>query len=1214
MERLSLPIDRIRPHYDVIVVGSGYGGAITASRLARAGKSVAVLERGREMQPGEYPETLLELEREVNVTTPLPFEKQLEKGASAVHLLNQSGLFNFHLHPDINVLVGCGLGGTSLINANVSLRPDASVFQRDVWPRELRANDQGGLPGDLVRGFEKAEKMLGASLYPDSAPRLAKLEAHRATAAAMGAPHALVPLNVTFTEGVNEAGVPQPACNQCGDCVSGCNHGAKNTVLMNYLPDARSFGAEIFTNARVESVARAPNGEGYQVFFRILKAGQEIFDGPPLFVSASVVVLAAGTLGSTEILLKSRAAGLPTSDRLGDRFGGNGDALAFAYNVDRPIHGVGCGAEPPDQLAPVGPCITGMIDLRGQARPEDRMIIEEGAIPGALGAVLPAIMSAAATVLGHDTDASVLGRARQASRAAESSIFGPHRGAVDQTQTYLVMVDDQGDGRMSLTDHGDLQIGWSGIGARPMFQLAATRALEAATALRGVYLKDPFWSKPFNDKLITVHPLGGCALGESAEAGVVNHKGQVFAGASGSAAHEGLYVADGAIIPCPLGVNPLLTISALAERNAERIAADRGWSIDWSPARPRAPEPSRLGVRFTELMHGYFRPGEVESFERGARDGQATGSALRFTLTIESDDLDAMISQPDHAAVTVGTVEATALSPRPLAVTGGIFNLFVKNPVEAGTRNMRYRLPLIAEDGARYYLEGFKVIRDDKGTDIWSDCTTLYTSVFEGTGPEGRLIGKGILRLTPADFAKQLQTMQALGAKDKVERLTALARFGALFAGPLFEVYGGVAMPVEALLPGSHESPPAAPAAAPEASSGLRGLAEKANPLAALTRAGEHIAGAVANVQAKVEQRLSHLLKPAHPEAPPRRKRPLRAPAPEVREARSADGVKIMLTRYRGGSRGPVLLAPDLGSSSRIYQLDTIDVSLTEYLVAHGYDVWLLDSRASALLPTAASAYTAEDIAAKDIPAALAVVREETGSKDAQVVAHGYGAIAFTLALLSGLPGVRSAVLSQVAAHVVVPPLQEVRSGLHLASTLEALGVNDLKAYSEGRVDWKDRMFDLGLKLQLVPLGERCRSALCHRVTFLYGLLFEHARLNEATHGALHELFGVAGVKAFDDLSAMVRAGSVMRAGPAVLEASLGRLALPIAFIHGEKNRRFSPKSTELTYEALRRANGASLYSRHVIPGYGDIDCIAGKDAVNDVYPHILAHLDKTSG
>jgi cholesterol oxidase len=394
----------------------------------------------------------------------------------------------------------------------------------------------------------------------------------------------------------------------------------------------------------------------------------------------------------------------------------------------------------------------------------------------------------------------------------------------------------------------------------------------------------------------------------------------------------------------------------------------------------------------------------------------------------------------------------------------------------------------------------------------------------------------------------------------------------------------------------------------------LKGLVEKANPLPALTRAGEQIASAVANVQATVGHSLDRLIKPAHPDAPPRRKRPLRAEAPEVYDAHAQDGAKILLTRYRGGSKGPVMLAPDLGTSSRMYQLDTIDVSLTEYLVAHGYDVWLLDPRSSALLPTAGSPYTAEDIALRDIPAALAVVRDETGASSAQVVAHGFGALALTISLLSGLTGVRSAVLSQVAAHVVVPPLQEIRSGLHLASTLEALGVKDLKAYSEGRLDWKDRMFDLGLKLQLVPPAERCRSPICHRITFMYGLLFEHARMNEATHATLHELFGVAGVKAFEDLAAMVRAGSVVRGGAAVLEASLGKLALPLAFIHGEKNRRFLPKSTEKTLEALRRKNGAALYSRHVIPGYGDIDCITGKDAVNDVFPHILAHLDRTAG
>ncbi|HNN98291.1 MAG TPA: GMC oxidoreductase, partial [Pseudomonadota bacterium] len=172
------------------------------------------------------------------------------------------------------------------------------------------------------------------------------------------------------------------------------------------------------------------------------------------------------------------------------------------------------------------------------------------------------------------------------------------------------------------------------------------------------------------------------------EHGVVNQRGQVFAGTVGDAVHSGLYVADGSLIPRALGVNPLLTISALAEYIAQGIAQDRGLAIDWSrrvaAGRP-APKP---GVRFTETMHGHFQRGETESFARGDLAGKRAESSFRFVLTIHSPDLEAMINEPEHAAQLSGTVLAPALHPRPLVVPSGLFNLFVRNPSQANTRNM----------------------------------------------------------------------------------------------------------------------------------------------------------------------------------------------------------------------------------------------------------------------------------------------------------------------------------------------------------------------------------------------------------------------------------------------------------------------------------------------------------------------------------------------
>ena len=142
---------------------------------------------------------------------------------------------------------------------------------------------------------------------------------------------------------------------------------------------------------------------------------------------------------------------------------------------------------------------------------------------------------------------------------------------------------------------------------------------------------------------------------------------------------------------------------------------------------------------------------------------------------------------------------------------------------------------------------------------------------------------------------------------------------------------------------------------------------------------------------------------------------------------------------------------------------------------------------------------------------------------------------------------------------------------------------------------------------------ERCTSPVCHRISFLYALLYEHDQLNQATHDALHEMFGVANIGAFEHLALLVRKGRILAAdGSDAYLPHLHRLAIPIAFIHGAENQCYLPKSTEITYNLLRKKNGASLYARQVIPNYGHIDCIFGKNAARDVYPLILAHLERT--
>ncbi|HXJ93262.1 MAG TPA: alpha/beta fold hydrolase [Terriglobia bacterium] len=1142
MARLSSAVENIRDHYSVVVVGSGYGAAIAASRLARAGQQVCVLERGKEFQPSEYPDTAARALEQIQANTP------------AGHLGSANALYEFNVNEDINVFKGCGLGGTSLVNANVALRAEPRVFEDPRWPKTLR-DDLGTLVED---GYRRAEEMLKPNPYPsENYPALPKLEAHEKSAKSMGAKFYRTPINVNFTlTGKNHVDVDQRPCSCCGDCVTGCNYAAKNTLIMNYLPDARNHGAKIYTEVDVRWIER--QGNRWLIHYEPLGAGREKFKAPELTLSCEMLVLGGGALGSTEILLRSKAHGLALSDKVGERFTGNGDVLAFAYDTNQVINGVGWGHHRPGQIPPVGPCITGVIDLREQPVLDDGMVIEEGSPPGPLAGFLPAALALAGDLVGREVKPGPFEEIREEERKLVSWIEGPYRGAVRNTQTYLVMTHDGGNGRMVL-ENDRLRIEWPGVGDEPIFDKAAARLQDAATALGGKYVRNPLWSKVLHNSLLSVHPLGGCVMAEDATQGVINHKGQVFSSAQGDAVYAGLYVMDGAVIPRPLGVNPLLTISALAERSVALAARDRGWKIDYSlPSKaPGAVPPQKPGIEFTETMKGYFSS-QVKtpspalqldpSFQNGFGKGKAENSPFQFTLTIASQDLDDMISNPAHEARMVGTVIAPTLSPQPLTAEG-TFNLFTVDASNVDTHNMQYRMKMVTDAGRAYYFEGFKATKPDFVFEGWPATSTLYITVYDGENAGSPILGKGILRILPEDFARQLTTMKVVNAGSLEERLRYEGRFAQFFLGPLFDTYADI-----------------------------------------------FVRPTVFNV-----------------DAPPRRKRPLRVAAPQVAFFKTADGVGLRLTRYQGGNKGPVILSHGLGVSSLIFSMDTIDTNMLEYLFAHGYDVWLLDYRSSIALPAAAMQASGDDVATLDYPAAVAKVLELTGAKSVQMVVHCWGSTTFFMAMLAGLKGVRSAVASQIATQVRGPIATHIKTGLHLPSFLKAIGVEDLTAYVDNHEALLAKVYDEGLKLYPIELKNRCTNATCHRITFMYAPLYEHANLNEATHDNLHEMFGIANTKAFIHLQRLTNIGHLVNfEGKDVYLPHLDRLAIPISFIHGAQNECFLPESTALTLQDLAKANGSNLYQRHVIPGYGHIDCIYGKNAANDVYPFVLEHLEAT--
>lgn len=568
MARLALPASDVRVQYDAVVIGSGYGGGVAASRLARMGLKVAVLERGREVLPGEFPTTIFDAQRQTQIW------------AAGRRSGPATGLFDIRLGRDVHVVSGCGVGGTSLINANVCLNPTALVLEDEIWPQAIHADHA------LHVGFHRAREMLAPEPLPERTRPL-KLEALEKAAAAMGRTVERVPLHIAFRDQKTQSGVEQPACTECGDCMGGCNVGAKTTVHSTYLADAVNHGCEIYEGARVRFIERRGDGL-WRVVFTVAEAKPRAV--PHRAVGAGIVVIAAGTLGSNEILMRSRDRGLKLSDQLGKRVSTNADAIAFGYNNDITVNAVGVGHPARPKVPAPGPAVTGLIDLRRRPEPNNRLAVVEASIQSSMAALLPLMLPlGAATAPGGLVRENALESLRkmlgEMKASAESLVGGSYTGAVSKTQVFLAVGHDSSSGEIVL--HGDdVSIRWPDALKEPVYSAINSTLEKLVAATGGRYVPNPVSNHFLGGNLLTVHPLGGCAMGESRSSGVVDHKCRVFDGDAAkpeSDVHEGLYVCDGSVMPRSLGVHPLLTITAVAERAMIHFARDRNLSLDVKP-------------------------------------------------------------------------------------------------------------------------------------------------------------------------------------------------------------------------------------------------------------------------------------------------------------------------------------------------------------------------------------------------------------------------------------------------------------------------------------------------------------------------------------------------------------------------------------------------------------------------------------------------------
>jgi cholesterol oxidase len=544
-------------HFDAVVVGSGFGGSVTAYRLAEGGLRVCLLERGKAYPPGSF------------ARTPYDMARNFWDPSAGKH-----GMFDLWTFKGLEALVSSGLGGGSLIYANVLIRKDPEWFvneEGEDWP-VTRA--------DLDPHYDRVEPMLAPQRYPfDVEPYAStpKTSAMQYASQQLGLDWNLPDLAVTFgnpgqrprpgdqiVDGDNLHGLPRFTCRLCGECDIGCNYGSKNTLDYNYLSAFARQGGEIRTRSEVRTFAPADGG-GFVVRYVTHDPERE---GEPTDTAALPVktltcarlVISAGAFGTPYLLLRNADA-FPGMSRkaLGTRFCGNGDKLAFltkSVRTDRRRR-VGHPFEPS-----IGPVITSRIRYPGQNG--RGFYIEDGGYPHFASWLLEMTdvrsrPHRAARFLWR-WGKNKLGHEPESNYSAELAELLGNCVKSSGTLPLLGMGRDTPDGVMSLRDEY-LQVDWTTKTSRPYLDSVKAAMEDLARVLGARFTDTPLW---YLRRVITVHPLGGAPMGQTPETGVVDPYGQVFG-------VPGLSVADGSVMPGPVGPNPSLTIAALADRFSDRI-------------------------------------------------------------------------------------------------------------------------------------------------------------------------------------------------------------------------------------------------------------------------------------------------------------------------------------------------------------------------------------------------------------------------------------------------------------------------------------------------------------------------------------------------------------------------------------------------------------------------------------------------------------------
>ncbi|KAG6549247.1 hypothetical protein Mapa_009233 [Marchantia paleacea] len=1200
--------------YDAIVVGTGYGGAVAACRLAQAGLKVCILEKGQRWEAPNFPKTFWQSFIQTTFNTPF--------GSFGP----KTGLYQVHVDGDCLALVGSGVGGGSLMSAGVMVPTPKRTRKDHRWPAQWEK--------DWSKYESLSQEMLEPEYVPHSFPKKKIMDAIKDELEDIeqADPKGLK-INIRFKDVTNKAGVKQNACVACGNCIMGCNYNAKSSTDKNYISAAVQAGADLRTESKVLFIAENPrdmaaagNGKrGASVcashhpentsYMRCKHDKEEeneagtansvttpagirkrwrVYLNKVSFLTADIVILGAGVFGTNELLIRSRERGLRLSERLGKGVSCNGNNISFVSGSPAPLVGQGIDsssfAATPKPQRP-GPSICNSYTSSAG------YTIQAGTFPHNLPYYFIRLWTFGSIIgLYSFVPSAIWDQLKVWARARFSTFMVLNMIGYDESDGEITL--DKSTGRLRFVAPHDSNM---------VKKISACHRL--AKRIRAQLYVSRFRSA-------AAHLLGGCGAAQDPEHGVANPDGQVFDPVPGSSCdglHPGLFVCDGSLLPCAVGVNPSATITIVAEKVAAaavqyaartlvkggdlQVASNCRCGFDgenFQLASTRqvsrhllmSGENGRISLPQAKYstLENFLHPAPVIVREtlRGQIAGLPCELNVEMHMGLDTEDHICSRNFGDSHRILKGRVGGTMhvplLDKDVLHIIDGSVDMCWIDNRTPYTQYMHYGLLLASASGARYVFRGKKEMHPFLGFAFaWPESTTLLVKVQQvcpqtatydlqtSAAPATALqaeadvqkqrhpVLEGTLRVTLFELLKSLVTLQGSGRLGFVRfLLETLARTYLLRIPRVLDQPTQSATSCKALRVMPHTD---------------------------------------------TDSYVCHVL----------------------HEFSTDDGVRVSARQWicperseNPTSSNVVLLLN--GHSTECYWLPTEPSDVVRTLLHSGYEPWLFNSRLHPLHTTDRK-FNLDHIAMYDIPAVVRKIEQVRGNElPIHVVAHCVGGLNIHMAILGGhvhVSKIASLLCTNSSMFFQVTRLAMVKLMLPLMPiSMAILGKNTaLRTYCNSEDSLRHQL--LRVIAKIVPRSESCTHDACNTFSGIFGNTFWHANVTPSVHYnyGTPNIFPMSAMPHLRNI--LLKGHLIDEAGQEIYMENPERLAVPTTYINGGKELLVTQKTGKSAVEFMTRHHPQFLHNHKIILDYGHSDLLTGETSSRHVFPLILEHLDR---